>query len=191
MTIYFFSPYRRSRDSLAVLKKPPLLFTLVHSKVLRELHLSKPFNTSRSTPQAQELKIETIQGKPLGCGHVTYGSPPVTLQVGCFHRETISFLVLDGPTVNIILGRPWLSQHSPDGVPARSCDGVNPVSRTVILMFQHSWYFLPVSKLTPPSWRAPNLSRNMQSHLTMWRSRMCSANRQSHRYPLIVHGTAS
>ncbi len=78
-----------------------------------------------------------------------------------------------------------------DGVPARSCDGVNPVSRTVILMFQHSWYFLPVSKLTPPSWRAPNLSRNMQSHLTMWHSRMCSANRQSHRYPLIVHGTAS
>ncbi len=86
----------------------------MHSKLLRELHLSKPFNTSRSTPQAQELKIETIQGKPLGCGHVTYGSPRVTLQVGCFHRETISFLVLDGPTVNIILGHPWLSQHSPE-----------------------------------------------------------------------------
>ncbi len=60
----------------------------------------------------QELKIETIQGKPLGRGHIKYGSSPVTLQVGCFQCETISFLVLEGPTIDIILGRPWLLQHS-------------------------------------------------------------------------------
>ncbi len=73
-----------------------------------------------------------------------------------------------------------------DGVPARSCDGVNPVSRTASLTLQ---YFLPVSKLTPPSWRAPNPSRNMRSHLPMRRSRMCSANRQPHNYPLTGHET--
>ncbi len=63
--------------------------------------------------QAQELKIETVQGKPLGRGRIKYRSPPIILQVGCFHRETVSFLVLEGPTVDVILGRPWLSQHSP------------------------------------------------------------------------------
>ncbi len=61
--------------------------------------------------QTPELKIETIQGKPLG--RIKYRSPPVTLQVGCFHQETISFLVLEGPTIDIILGCPWLSRHSP------------------------------------------------------------------------------
>ncbi len=45
--------------------------------------------------QTQELKIETIQEKPLGHGCIKYRSPPVTLQVGCFHRETIFFLVLE------------------------------------------------------------------------------------------------
>ncbi len=64
--------------------------------------------------QAQELKIETIQGKPLGRRCIKYGSPHVTLQVGCFHRENISFLVLEGPIVDIILGSPWLAQHSPE-----------------------------------------------------------------------------
>ncbi len=70
-----------------------------------------------------------------------------------------------------------------DGIPARSCNGVNPVSRTVSLTFQYLRHFLPVSKLTPPSLRAPNPSSNMRSHLTMRRSRMCSANRQPHSYP--------
>ncbi len=61
-----------------------------------------------------ELKIETIQGKPLGRGHIKFRSPPITLQVVCLHQEDISFLVLEGPTVDIILGCPWFSQHSPE-----------------------------------------------------------------------------
>ncbi len=40
-----------------------------------------------------KLKIETIQGKPLGRGHIKFRSPPITLQVGCLHQESISFLV--------------------------------------------------------------------------------------------------
>ncbi len=61
-----------------------------------------------------ELTVETIQGRPLGGGHIKFRSPPITLQVGCLHQERISFLVLEGPTVDIILGHPWLSQHSPE-----------------------------------------------------------------------------
>ncbi|KAK3556118.1 hypothetical protein QTP70_005602 [Hemibagrus guttatus] len=35
------------------------------------------------------------------------------LQVGLFHRETITFYVIDSPRYEIILGYPWLSVHDP------------------------------------------------------------------------------
>ncbi len=63
--------------------------------------------------QEQVLNIETIQGKPLGHGQIRFRSLPISLHLGCFHQETISFLVLEEATVDIILGRPWLTKHSP------------------------------------------------------------------------------
>ncbi len=59
-----------------------------------------------------------------------------------------------------------------DVISARSCDGVNPVSRTVSLMFHYLRHSLPVFKLTPPSLRALNPSSNMQSQLTMQRTQL-------------------
>ncbi len=79
--------------------------------------ISQALLTRLSLPrkrQPWELRVETIQGKRLGRGRVNYRAPPLTLRVGCLHKETISFLVLEGPTVDIILGRPWLNQHSPE-----------------------------------------------------------------------------
>lgn len=35
------------------------------------------------------------------------------LSIGNLHREEISLLVLEGSTVDIILGRPWLEIHAP------------------------------------------------------------------------------
>ncbi len=35
-------------------------------------------------------------------------------KIGNLHEEEIKFLVLEGPTVDIILGRPWLILHSPE-----------------------------------------------------------------------------
>ncbi len=80
-----------------------------------------------------KLKIETIEGKPLGCGHIKFQSLPITLQVDCLHQERISFLVLEGPTVDIILGHLWLYQYPPksDGIPARSSNRVKPASKTL------------------------------------------------------------
>ncbi len=57
----------------------------------------------------RELRVETIQGKPLGRGRVNYLAPPLKLKVGCLHEETISFLVLEEPTVDIILAQPIFS----------------------------------------------------------------------------------
>ncbi len=56
--------------------------------------------------QTREPWVETTQGRPLGRERVKYRAPPVIFQLGCLHRETITFLVLEGPTVDIILGHP-------------------------------------------------------------------------------------
>lgn len=37
----------------------------------------------------------------------------IMLHVGCLHEEVLSFLVLELSTVDVVLGRPWLTQHSP------------------------------------------------------------------------------
>ncbi len=97
----------------------------ISQALLKQLDLSRK--------RQAELKIKTIQGKPFGHGHMKFRSLPITLHVGCLHQERISSLVLVGPTIDIIQGHPWLSQHSPkaDGIPARSSDGVRPASKTV------------------------------------------------------------
>ncbi|KAL0151898.1 hypothetical protein M9458_052790 [Cirrhinus mrigala] len=60
------------------------------------------------------LAVKTIQGKPLGCGRIKFSSPVITLQVGLFHTEELRFLVLEGSTVSVILGCPWLQLHHPE-----------------------------------------------------------------------------
>ncbi len=79
----------------------------ISQDLLSRLHLPR-------RRHAQELRVETIQGKPLGRGRVRYTAPLLKLCVGCLHEETITFLVLEGPTVDVILGCPWLALHSPE-----------------------------------------------------------------------------
>ncbi len=64
-------------------------------------------------PHSQILNLVTIQGKPLGWGKVRYHSPNITLRVGWLYEEVLSFLVLEQSTVDVVLGHPWLTQHSP------------------------------------------------------------------------------
>ncbi|ROL42765.1 Glutathione peroxidase 2 [Anabarilius grahami] len=61
----------------------------------------------------QNLHIQTIQGKPLGRGHIRHFSPTLTLRICCLHMEEFTFMVLEGSTADIIMGRPWLTQHQP------------------------------------------------------------------------------
>lgn len=73
---------------------------------LRKLHLSR-------NPCPQVLNIHSILGKLLGRDVITHCSPTVTLHVDCLHKEKISFIVLEGSTADVILGHPWILQHSP------------------------------------------------------------------------------
>ncbi len=79
----------------------------ISEDLLSRLHLPR-------RRHARELRVETINGKPLGRGCVKFESPPMKLKIGNLHEDEIKFLVLEGPTVDIILGRPWLILHSPE-----------------------------------------------------------------------------
>ncbi len=58
-------------------------------------------------------EIQSITGKPLTRHHVKHSVGPLQLQIGQLHQEELYLLVLEGSTVDIILGRPWLVQHDP------------------------------------------------------------------------------
>lgn len=48
----------------------------------------------------------------MGCGHIRQWTPTVMLHIGSLHQELISFMVVEVSTADIILGCPWMSQHS-------------------------------------------------------------------------------
>ncbi len=58
-------------------------------------------------------EVQSITGKPLTQRHVRHSVGPLQLQIGQLHQEKLHLLVLEGSTVDIILGRPWLVQHAP------------------------------------------------------------------------------
>uniref|UniRef100_A0A672PWY7 DUF4939 domain-containing protein n=1 Tax=Sinocyclocheilus grahami TaxID=75366 RepID=A0A672PWY7_SINGR len=105
--------------------------------LLKRLHLP-------CTCQARELKVKTIQGKPIGCGRVKFRAPPLRLKIGNLHEEEITFLVLEGPTVDVILGRPWLILHSSE-TRWDSCE----VTRWSEFCHQHCISALPKPSQTP------------------------------------------
>ncbi|KAK3506575.1 hypothetical protein QTP70_009901 [Hemibagrus guttatus] len=73
--------------------------------------LIKTFNIPIQ-PCNPPLKVNAINNKPIGDG-IRHQTLPMQLQVGLFHRETITFYVIDSPRHEIILGYPWLSVHDP------------------------------------------------------------------------------
>ncbi|KAK3561514.1 hypothetical protein QTP86_006170 [Hemibagrus guttatus] len=73
--------------------------------------LIKTFNIPIQ-PCNPPLKVNAVNNKPIGDG-IRHQTLPMQLQVGLFHRETITSYVIDSPCHEIILGYPWLSVHDP------------------------------------------------------------------------------
>ncbi|KAK3550602.1 hypothetical protein QTP70_000679 [Hemibagrus guttatus] len=73
--------------------------------------LIKTFNIPIQ-PCNPPLKVNAVNNKPIGEG-IRHQTLPMQLQVGLFHRKTITFYVIDSPRHEIILGYPWLSVHDP------------------------------------------------------------------------------
>ena len=127
-------PVRPTRPAVSTIQLPPLTANLTktpvfvcnsHSSVAAQALIDSGSagnfisqqTLEKLTAQRQrcpvDLRITTIQGKPLGRGRVRHFSPTLTLRVGHLHEETITFMVLEESTADIILGRPWLILHQP------------------------------------------------------------------------------
>ncbi|KAL0152701.1 hypothetical protein M9458_052424, partial [Cirrhinus mrigala] len=109
----------------------------ISTDCLKKLHLSRQRHH-------HEYAVTTIQGKPLGHGRVQHSSPYITLQIGLFHFEEIKLLVLEGSTINIILGRPWLRLHHPE-IRWDPCD----ITRWSKNCFDHCISRIPHRHITP------------------------------------------
>lgn len=78
----------------------------ISGSLCRQLHLS-------TTATPQQYQIQSVNGKPVSRRYVNRWSVPIQLRVGILHVENTRLLVLEGSTVDIILGRPWFLQHEP------------------------------------------------------------------------------
>ncbi|KAI2651025.1 Transposon Tf2-11 polyprotein [Labeo rohita] len=67
----------------------------------------------KTTPTELRYQVQSVTGKPLSDQDVQRRAGPVHLRVGQCHEEDILFLVLEGSTMDVVLGRPWLARHDP------------------------------------------------------------------------------
>ncbi|KAL0159647.1 hypothetical protein M9458_043372, partial [Cirrhinus mrigala] len=67
----------------------------------------------RTFTTSSKYQIHSITGELLSQRRIQHKCDAIILQVGLFHRESIQLLVLEGATVDVILGRPWLVKHDP------------------------------------------------------------------------------
>ncbi|KAI2647957.1 Transposon Tf2-9 polyprotein [Labeo rohita] len=88
---------------------------LVDSGVARN-SISSQCLTDFKTPDVESetfYQISTIQGTPLGDGRISRRTVELKLILNGNHSEKLTLLVLPRATVDVILGRPWLTRHSP------------------------------------------------------------------------------
>ncbi|KAL0194826.1 hypothetical protein M9458_008398, partial [Cirrhinus mrigala] len=67
----------------------------------------------KTTPTELRYQVQSVTGKPLSDQDVQHRAGPVHLRVGQCHEEDIWFLVLEGSTMDVVLGHPWLARHDP------------------------------------------------------------------------------
>lgn len=62
-------------------------------------------------PLTNPIVVLGVSREPLPKGRISHQSCPVTLRVGVFHTETLTFFILPCTKDPIILGLPWLQDH--------------------------------------------------------------------------------
>ncbi|XP_077953086.1 uncharacterized protein LOC144390462 [Gasterosteus aculeatus] len=64
-------------------------------------------------PVRPPLRINALDGQPLGTGMIMHQTANITLRVGALHEEDIRFFIVSSPREPLILGHPWLVLHDP------------------------------------------------------------------------------
>ncbi|KAL0146495.1 hypothetical protein M9458_058126 [Cirrhinus mrigala] len=82
-------------------------------RVSWQLHLGNPLPPAQAPHFRHVNQIHSITGELLSRKQVQRQCDVIQLQLGLLHKEKIQLLVLEGATVDIILGRPWLAKHDP------------------------------------------------------------------------------
>ncbi|KAI2653766.1 Transposon Tf2-6 polyprotein [Labeo rohita] len=67
----------------------------------------------RTEALSRIYQIQPITGDITSRTRIHRKCESILLQIGLLHKEDIQFLVLEGATVDIILGHPWLVKHDP------------------------------------------------------------------------------
>lgn len=78
---------------------------LIHDDLIQELKIP-------TLPCIPSINVTAVDNEPIGQG-ISQQTVAITLQVGLFHTEEISFYVISSPKNQIILGHPWLAIHDP------------------------------------------------------------------------------
>ncbi len=91
--------------SLTALIDSGAALNLINKDIIKKYSLT-------TLPCVPTICITDVNNKPIE-GGVTRQTAPAQLQIGLFHRESISFYIIDSPRYEIILGYPWLSTHDP------------------------------------------------------------------------------
>ncbi|XDV20062.1 hypothetical protein PO909_025444 [Leuciscus waleckii] len=101
------------------------------------------------TPLKDTISVSALNGQELPA--ITFTTNPLTLITSGNHTEQISFLLLDSPLAPIVLGHPWLVQHSPrkeavnlSNVPSEYLDlkgSVHPSSPTAATRIRGTYVF--------------------------------------------------
>ncbi|KAJ7997583.1 hypothetical protein DPEC_G00230520 [Dallia pectoralis] len=64
-------------------------------------------------PVQPPLRVNALDGEPMGTGLITHRTEELNLQVGSIHNERITMFVISAPGEPLVLGHPWLVTHDP------------------------------------------------------------------------------
>ncbi|KAI2646962.1 Transposon Tf2-9 polyprotein [Labeo rohita] len=67
----------------------------------------------QTTPTEVRYHVQSVTGQSLSKKDVKHRAGSIHLQIGQCHEEEIWLLVLEGSTIDVVLGRPWLARHNP------------------------------------------------------------------------------
>ncbi len=163
--------------SLTALIDSGAALNLINKDIIKKYSLT-------TLPCVPTICITDVNNKPIE-GGVTRQTAPAQLQIGLFHRESISFYIIDSPRYEIILGYPWLSTHDPvlswnHGELTHWSEFVETIACPSICLNHVSQHLLKI-QLLPPVLKSLPTIRTFQ---------MCSARAKLHSYHLTVPGIA-
>ncbi|KAK3545818.1 hypothetical protein QTP70_015178 [Hemibagrus guttatus] len=119
----------------------------------------------RTTATLTAYQIRSITGRPVSRRQVSRSVGPLLLQIGVLHVEEIALLVLEESTADVILGHPWLEQHS-HSPQAEKCSFHQPSVQFLGYNIDSSGIRMDEGKVAAiRNWSTPTIVKELQRFL--------------------------